>query len=171
RDEGVRDVDAHHIDAPSGEGERVTTGTAADVEQSSTRFEVEGIDEEADLLLRASRERVPQVRTPEELSDVLEPVRAIAQPLASSQLAPHATLTLSGTDSSHAPHIAASVSSAITSCSSGGTSRMTSSWTCRIRRLARSRSRMRASMRIKATLKMSAANPWIPAFIAWRSPA
>ena len=26
-------------------------------------------------------------------------------------------------------------------------------------------------MRTRATLKMSAARPWMPAFIAWRSPA
>ena len=61
--------------------------------------------------------------------------------------------------------------SAAASRSAGGTSSSTSSWTWRISRLSMPASSSAASMRTSATLKMSAARPWMPAFMAWRSPA
>src|SRR4051812_26897045 len=58
-----------------------------------------------------------------------------SQPLASAQLLPNARFTSSGTRNSAAPAMVSVVSAAIASCSSGGTSSSTSSWTWRIRRL------------------------------------
>ena len=63
-DEAVADVDAVHGDAPPGELVRVTPRTAPDVEDAGRGAESERLDEEVDLLDRALRERVPEVRAP-----------------------------------------------------------------------------------------------------------
>ena len=67
-------VDADHLEAPPGQRERVTAGSAPDVEHPHPRLQPERVDEEVDLLLRPLRERVAQVRGPEEVGDRVEPI-------------------------------------------------------------------------------------------------
>ena len=56
------------------------------------------------------------------------------------------------------------------SCSALGASRMSSSCTCRIRRLSSPSRSRRSRTRTMAILMMSAAVPWMGVFIATRSP-
>src|SRR5579859_21278 len=194
------DVDADHVDAERGEAPHVASRPAADVEHPHPRLEAEHVPEKRELLLGPLGERVPQIGAPRVRSDRLEEPLPIAQsapsgpgshsagspktgspkagsaaaeavPLASAQVAAHERLTASGTRSSAAPSMAASTISTAASSSSGGTSRRTSSWTWSTSRLANPSASRRASRRTRATLKMSAASPWMPAFMAWRSPA
>src|SRR4051794_32882700 len=153
-----------HGDALLGEGQRVTAGPAPDIEHPHARCERELTDEELDLLLGALGERVPQVRGAKVIGQRFKPVRH--QPLAAAQVSPQLTLTSRGTSSLAAFCMMSMISGPTTSRSSRGTSTSTSSWTCNTTRLRWSPAVSAASMRTRATLKMSAASPWIPAFIA-----
>ena len=104
------------VDAAPGERERVTPGPHPTSSTRMPRLEPERVDEELDLLLGALRERVAEVRRPEELGDRVEPVLADrrvpgtscrhvgAAPtvgyFASAQLGPKPMSTTSGTRSS-----------------------------------------------------------------------
>ena len=77
-DEALADVDADDLDAPRGQRVGVAAGPAADVEHPHARLEPERVDEEADLLLGALRERVAQVGVAEVVGDRLEPVVVVA---------------------------------------------------------------------------------------------
>lgn len=70
-------VDPDDLDAPATEGVGVAPGAASDVEEAGSRPEVEGADEEVDLLLGALGAGVPQVRPTQMVGEVLEPVVAL----------------------------------------------------------------------------------------------
>ena len=78
-DELLGDVDAHDLDAPTGEGVGVAPRSAADVEHVRAGMEPEGGDEELDLLLGAAGERVSEVGGPGVAGDGLEPVGIAAR--------------------------------------------------------------------------------------------
>src|SRR5690606_8453271 len=183
-DEPLADVDAEHRDAAPGQRQGVPSRSAADIEHPHAQFQAEEVDQEADILLGAHGERVAEVGRSDVIGDVLEPVPIRlagrsgglgsdhrAQPLAAAQLEPCERLTARGTDRSKAPDMAWVTTSTASSSSPSGTSTSTSSCTWRISRLPRPRSSIARSRRTSATLKMSAARPWIGAFMAWRSPA
>src|SRR5680860_1113655 len=171
RDEVRRQIEPGDRTASPGERKGVAARTAADVEHRRTGDEVQRVDEELDLLVRSQRERVPQIRRPEERRDFIEPTRCgpVAH-LASAQLGPKPTSTVSGTVSSVTDSMADRTRGSISSRSSSGTSKTSSSCTVRIIRLASSARRSAASTSIIASLKMSAAPPWTGAFWAMRSP-
>jgi hypothetical protein len=60
----LRNVDAHHLNSPSGELEGMTSWPTAHIEYSHSRRKMQFRDDEVDLLTRPFRERVPQVRRP-----------------------------------------------------------------------------------------------------------
>ena len=98
-----------------------------------------------------------------------DPLMIPAQPLASAQVAPHATLTSSGIELGGVAHEVDHQRTDLSRSASAPRSapRRAPAGRGGWRRPARSA----PSMRTSATLKMSAARPWMPAFIAWRSPA
>src|SRR5581483_11733113 len=171
RRERLGDVDADDDDVALGQCVGVPPRAAPHVEDAISRGQPERLDQEPDLLLRALGERVAQVRRPHVVGQRLEPMVGLAHPLASAQLVPHVRLTSRGTHSSHALRMAWSTMAAALSFPCAGTSRMTSSCPWRMSRLARPCASRAWSRRTNATLKMSAARPWMPAFMAWRSPA
>ena len=118
----------------------VATGPAADVEDPLPGFEPQGAHQVVHLLHGPLGVRVPQVRPTEVVGDRLEPVALLVRrgthPLASAHVGPEATLTSSGTRSSAAPRMVATVSGPTAACSASGTSSSTSSCTCRTMRLA-----------------------------------
>src|SRR5687768_2197450 len=73
-DELRRRVDAHDRQPPPGELQRVPPGPASHIEDTLPRGEGERLPEEVDLLDRSLRERIPQVRGPQEPGDRPEPV-------------------------------------------------------------------------------------------------
>src|SRR6266508_84831 len=79
-DEPLGDVDPHDGNPEPAQRVGVASRTAPDVEHPSRGVEAEFRDEEPNLLGRALRERIPQIRGPEMLGDGLEPMRQVSPP-------------------------------------------------------------------------------------------
>jgi hypothetical protein len=73
-DEALRYIDANDFETATGEGMCVTAGSAADVEDAITVVEGKGVEQKIDFLLRAFRERVPEIRRPQVRSYRFEPM-------------------------------------------------------------------------------------------------
>src|SRR6185437_2032845 len=113
---------------------------------------------------RASRE----ASHPRSGAESREP--ACGQYLVSSQLSPTPMSTTSGTDSWVACSISCFTRTVISSTSSGGASKTSSSCTCRIICVRAPAARNAWWIRIIAILIRSAAEPWMGEFVAVRSP-
>ena len=65
-------------DPPTGHGQRMSPRTTSNVENAVSTFEAQSIDEEVDLLFRAFRERVTEIRRAHVVGQAFEPVTVCA---------------------------------------------------------------------------------------------